>query len=222
MSKMKHFHLFKELSEHRLEEIIEFLDLIEIVLAKKFQDWGKWYEGKTKGWSDDDKAEFIDFYYDDLMMVRDTSPNMARQAVCVCMSGYFEAFVGDLCRVLHRSIPLAFAPKQRLYLDASKKYLMKIDGFDKINFECKQWMFCVHAHYVRDAIAHYNGQLPWRSQGGLKERINVIKRFVSSTDGIDITSTNRINIERRYCTQVVDNIKQIGRRLILAGEKCLA
>lgn len=209
IEKKRAYYIFKHLSEIRLYEITDCLNLIESALTNKFQNWGEWFEKETDGWSDADKEDFIDHYYDDLAMIRDTAPNMVRQSMCICLSGYIENFMADFCHFLHRHIPRSPCPKQKLYIEGSMKYLMKIDNFNKEIFDSQQWLFYTKAKYVRDAIVHYNGRLPSHSQGKIKERVNEIKRFVDDTDGIDITTTNDIMIEKSYCENVIDNIKQI-------------
>lgn len=200
------FDIFKHLSGHRLDEIKESLDLIEGGLKSKFEDWGDWYEKRTKGWSDDERSEFIDHYYDDLAMVRDTAPNMARQAMCVCLSGYFETFLADSCRFLHRGKKSFSSPKQKLYLEDSKEYLIDVAGFDEKLFNSEEWTFCVKASYVRNAIAHCDGRIPNHVQGNLERQVEILKQFVSDTDGIKLTTLHEILIEAEYCKLVVENI----------------
>jgi hypothetical protein len=219
MSNKRHYIcLFQRLSELRLDEISEFLNLIESGLANKFQKWEEWYKIETDCWSDDDKDAFTDHYYDDLAMVRDIAPNMARHAMCVCLSGYFENFMADLCRFLHRHIPVASGPGQILHLDNSKKYLINECTVDRNIFASQQWEFCVRASYVRNAIVHCGGRVPEHLLGTLGWRANIIKQFVNSTDGIYITQTNDIMIENRYLNQVIDNIKQFTKEIFIIIE----
>lgn len=200
------FNIFKRLTVHRLEEIKESLELIESGLKSKFDDWAEWFDKSTTGWSNDEKDDFVDHYYDDLALVRDTAPNMSRQAMCVCMSGFFETFLADSCRFLHRKKGSLASPKQKLYLEDSKNYLIEIAGLDVMLFESEEWEFCLKASYVRNAIAHYNGRIPKHVKGGLKKQVEEIERFVNDTDGIELTTLHEIIVESEYCELLAENI----------------
>jgi len=215
------YYIFKSLSEHRLDEIVESLDLIESGLKNKFQDWGEWYEKKTKGWSDAEKSDFIDHYYDDLAMVRDTAPNMARQAICVCISGYFETFMADLCRYVYKTKLLPSGPRQKLYLEDSQNYLIDKAGFCEQLFDSQEWKFCIKASYVRNAIAHYNGRVPNHLQGNLKKQAEIITQFINNTEGVSVTTIGDILIDIDYCKLVMKHIKKMTEIFLEAIESDL-
>ncbi len=203
------YYIFKNLSEHRLDEIAKSLDLVENGLKNKFQDWEEWYEKKTEGYSDDEKSNFIDWYYDDLAMIRDTAPNMARQAMCVCISGYFETFMADMCRFVYKAKLVPSEPRQKLYLEDSQKYLIDKASFCEKLFHCPEWEFCIKASYVRNAIVHYNGRVPNHLQGNLKKQVEIVKQFINDTEGISTTTFGDILIDIKYCELVMKNINKM-------------
>ncbi len=218
MSK-KLFNIFKSLSVYRLEQLSDALDIIESGLDGKFEEWGSWFDEQTQGLSDDDKELFVNHYYDDLAMIRDTAPNMARKAMFICIVGFLETFMADLCRFLARDNNLQ-QPKQKLYLEASKKYLIETANVNEDCFDGQEWLSYFEATCVRNIIVHCAGKIPVSVQGNLADQLQTATSFIGQTDSIEIDSLNKIIIDRGFCEGIATKVEQCMTNLLDGAENC--
>ncbi len=211
------FRLHRRLWEYRLDDLRGFLRISEAGLSSKFEDWGDWYKRRTEGFSDEEKQEFIDFYYDDLSMVRDTAPNLFRRSAFVMTVGFFEASVADLCRLLHGTGSVRRSPKQKLYLDASREYLVACAQLpDSLFDEC--WDYCKQIEYLRNAIIHNNGEIPSTATGSLGAAAESAKSFVRGHAHVSLDDHGEVVVGPPFCESVLDQYEQIVRRLLDAIE----
>lgn len=212
------FSIYRSLWEYRANDLREFLRISEGGLASKFEDWGDWYEERTKGLSDEQRSEFIDDYYDDLAMVRDTAPNLFRHAAFVMIVGFFEATVADICRLLHRTKKVTHAPRQKLYLDASSEYLTAKAGLPALLFG-GPWDRCKQAEWLRDAIIHNNGRLPAHADGKLGDAVEAARGFVEGSAHISLSNHGDILIDAGFCEDVLELHEKMVRRLLKMVER---
>ena len=217
------FHIHKEVWEYRLNDLREFLRISEAGLTSKFKDWGNWYEERTKGFSEERKGEFIDNFYDDLALVRDTVPNLFRHAAFVMIVGFFEGSVADICRLINRTKKVS--PEQKLppmlYLRDSSKYLIKAGLPESLFGRRLGWEYCKRAVCLRNAVIHNNGQIPAHADDNFAVAIKAARTFVKRNAHISLSKHEHgdVMIKPGFCEYVLARHEKVFRRLIGTVEK---
>lgn len=205
--------MFKEFCDIRLWQIEESVAVLELGLENKLRQWSNRYEEKTKGWSEEEKAAFVDHYYDDIVTLKDTAPNILRQAMFVFLIDYWEVFVAELCRFLYDTGKCRKKPRQKLYIEHSKKYLIDTALFNNDVFG-SEWEFCESAKVVRHIVLHNNGEVPVNAEGDLADKVRKARDFISITSHISVSTTDDIQIGEGFCELVASNIKKCIKCLL--------
>ncbi|MCX5644609.1 MAG: hypothetical protein NTZ17_07970 [Phycisphaerae bacterium] len=203
-----------------LDEMRRFIDIGEHALESEFKDWGDWYEKQTQGFSEEEKHEFVDAYYDDLATVRDLAPQLFRRACFVMQVDFWETTAANLVRTLHRFGLLSGTPKQRIYHGGSKDYLLNHVGFRKSAFG-RAWAFCERADKVRNIIVHNNGELPHtpQTQNNLAKDVKIAKRFIKSTAHIHLSDSSSVELEQGFCYAVNEKAVECVETLIAEAHR---
>lgn len=218
------FNIERHLCLGRLDELAEMIDIAELGMKDRFQDWGKWFEAQTEGCSEDEKQDFVDHYYDDLAMVRDTAPNLMRRALFVMAIALLEKVVADLCRLLSRVGAVAEHPPSRLYLQTSKMWLTKYARFPESLFG-SEWKACLRAEALRHAIVHNGGCVPNASANMKKDIRNTIglaKWHIYHSDKASLGQFGDIMMEQGFCEDALKQARTAYETLLRRGEKLAA
>jgi hypothetical protein len=210
-------HIHEQLWQASVNDLREFLRISEAGLVSEFKSWGDSYEKRTTGFSDEDKDRFIDAFYDDLALVRDTVPNLFRHAAFVMIVGFFEASVADLCRLLHRTKKVNHEPPQLLYLSESTKYLTTEARLPKSMFG-RSWIYCRRAESLRNAIVHNNGTIPAHAKGWLVSAVEAAQLFVKRSPNVSLSDRGHVLIEPGFCESVLTRHETLYRRLLMIVE----
>ena len=195
-----------------MDETEHFIHIGESGLKSEFEDWGDWYKKRTKGFSAEEKRDFIDGYYDDLVMVRDVAPQMFRKACFVMLIGAWETTAANLVRTLHRFGVLPTKPQQKIYCDKAKEYLRDDIGFRKSIFR-GAWAFCERAAKVRNIIIHNNSHLPRDVQGTLGNGVEIARRFIRYTRHIHLSDHSDIELDQGFCHAVNEKVVECVKSL---------
>lgn len=190
----------------------DFIQIGESGLKSEFEDWGDWYERQTDGFSDEEKSDFIDGYYEDLAMVRDVAPQMFRKACFIMLIGVWETAAANLVRHLYQFNILGNKPIQKIYCDKAKLYLRDDVGFRKSTFR-GAWDFCERAAKVRHIIIHNDGRLPYGAQGKLGNNVETARRFVRYTRHIHLSQHSSIELDREFCYTLNEKVVESVRSL---------
>jgi len=213
------FVIEKKLSLRRFDEFSELICITEESLKKSFERWCERFDKETADFSDGEKEEYIDINYDDLAMVRDTSPNLTRHAIYVMIVGVFEKVVADLCRMLHRSKIVLKKPREKLYLKASFEYLTQNATFPRSVFG-KEWGYCIRAAALRNIIIHNGGRFPRKLQSKkLKEIKSLAKWHIDHNTNVRITNNGEIKIEDGLCQQTLEQAKTAYMLLLIRAAR---
>ncbi len=192
------FRIAMDWLQSDVSEMGRFIDIGESGLKSESEDLGRWYKKRTQGFSEEQRSEFADFNYEDVVMVRDVAPQMFRKACFVMLIGVWETTAANLVRTLHRFGLLRNKPQQKIYCDRSKKYLLDEIGFRKSAFR-GAWRFCERAAKVRHIIIHNNSRLPCGVQGNLGDHVETARRFIKDTPHIHLSDHSSIELDRDFC-----------------------
>lgn len=103
------FDLHEVLVGLRFKVIEAFIEHSREGMHATWKAFSKRFDCTTAGWSDDEIADYVDYIYDDLAMVRDESPQLLRHAQCMILYGAFETrsaacarYYIETTRSLHR------------------------------------------------------------------------------------------------------------------------
>lgn len=215
------FNIERHLCLGRLDELAEMMDIAERGMKDQFQDWEEWFEAQTEGCSEDEKQDFIDHYYDDLAMVRDTAPNLMRRALYVMTIALLEKVVADLCRLLSRVGAVAESPPSRLYLQTSKAWLLKYAKFPESIFG-SEWKACLRAEALRHAIVHNGGCVPKESASMKKDIRNTIrlaKWHIDHSGRASLDQFGDIMMEEGFCEDALTQARSAYEELLNRAER---
>ena len=188
-----------------LNDMEQFIRAGESALQSEFESWGEWYDQQTQGFSEEEKQDFIDAYYDDVALVCDMAPQHFRRACVIMLIGYWETTAANLVRTLRKLELLQPPPdkcREPLYHWKSKACLLDYGGFDKSVFG-QAWNFCEEVNIIRDIIAHSNSRIPYLhpDEKYYKESERA-KLFIEGTPDIYLSNSYIIELDSGFSETV--------------------
>jgi hypothetical protein len=112
-----------QLTQYRVDELAEFIEHSRGGMSALWKDFSERFDKVTAGMDEDAVSEYVDFIYDDMAQLRDTSPLMNRLAHAMMVYGTFESSLANLCRLVDRDKKVPEKLPKRLYMEDVKKYL---------------------------------------------------------------------------------------------------
>lgn len=172
------------LSRIHWDELENFLHQTEGGIKSEHEKFEQWFKKQTEGYTDEEVSEFIDYYYEDLEMIRDISPRLLRYSHITQIYGLYEYDVAGLCRALRRDKKTTVKPPTPLYTHGGRKYLIERAGFPKKAFG-KSWNFMDGVRAIRNEITH--------AQGRIKKPDS--KKFIKAQKLLSIDGAGMLQIE---------------------------
>ena len=219
-SRMTLLGIHDQLTKFRFLEIESFIHHSREGMNAAWEEFSERFDKTTTGWDEAEVAEYVDYVYDDIAMLRDESPQLLRHAQCMIVYGTFEHAIVNLCRALHRDKKIATPPKPKnMYMDDVKGYLRphlgkrpRPDPFSK------DWQFH-EFRIIRNWMAHNGGrvQKDSNSNGNWKQANTFVRRnrgLIRFTERGDITVEDEL-IRRALekARDASDTLHKAARRL---------
>jgi hypothetical protein len=150
--------------------------------------------------------------YVEQLFEEDLFPTM-RYSFVVFLHTVFESRLRSFCIGMQqeRKLPISLTDLNRSGVDQAKTYLTKLVGVAVGKFE--EWAALRRFQDVRDCIVHQYGYL-----GTNDSKHEQIRQIAHTSDGITITSDDRIHLSRAFCEQHLTNVESFFKRLVAAGD----
>ena len=150
--------------------------------------------------------------YLEQLFEEDLFPTM-RYSFVVFLHTVFETRLRGFCVGAQRTrnLPISLTDLYGSAVDQAKTYLTKLVGVAVGSFD--EWTHLRRFQDVRDCIVHHYGYLSPNDS-----RHEKLRQFAATSDGIIITSDDRIHLSRAFCEQHLTNIESFFKRLIAAAD----
>ena len=111
--------LLRIISDYRFEILEQYSTEVEYFIKTKFEDFKKRAEEATKGLPEEEQQEYYDYFYDDLVLVRDDFPSILRYTT---ITSTYSALEQSLMRIHYQK------SKDKQGYKKYKKYNSDIDA----------------------------------------------------------------------------------------------
>jgi hypothetical protein len=150
--------------------------------------------------------------YLEQLFEEDLFPTM-RYSFLVFLHTVFETRLRGFCDASQRArnLPIHLTDLKGSAVDQAKTFLTKLVGVAVGSFD--EWHHLQCFQDVRDCIVHHYGYLNPNDS-----RHKKLQQFAATSDGIIVTSDNRIHLSRAFCERHLTNIESFFKRLIATAD----
>lgn len=131
-------------------------------------------------------------------------PSVLRHSVLVHVYSVFESILNNLC-VIHKNkknLNLSLSDLKHDGIARAKVYIKKV-SCSPFNEESQEWSEIIKINKLRNILAHNDGVILEEKH----QNYNVIKQYIDSTTGLEISDNGKISIGSIYVTFVLTTFK---------------
>jgi hypothetical protein len=135
-------------------------EFVKSSLVDEKERFEKFAEERTQELNEDQKADFYEFYGEEIWQISDLLPSLQWMSTFLLSYGIFEKALNGMCHTVGRikSSPLNLSDMAGKGIERAKLYLSKNCGVTS-PFNSPEWVKIQNISKIRNVLAHASGEL---------------------------------------------------------------
>lgn len=201
-----------------LQHLRRYLETSSNALLDELGKLEQTIDNEVKKMKKEEREVYYDFIETEHWELKEVMPNFSYASILIAIWSILEHTTLNLAKRIGAayvtSITLNDLKAKGVYL--ARKYFEKVLNIKFPND--KKWQEINYLHDIRNLIIHSDSFV------SRDKKFHSLRTYIEKTDGLDISSTNKIQVEKQYCRhiinfvesyilEVIDNCEKTGKKI---------